>query len=376
MVLTVKAYLNARTPAGTELPSVSLPNPYYKSPGEVLEIVDSRIGQEYHGSAVWYLAADGQYYWSGGFVQTEFALANVDFANLPQDGKRTLIDECVRYFYPFFEKNTVGFTGLTSASKNKAATQPCIAVHVAKKKDGTQFKIPAGLEYKGFKIPTDVVEEGQPEPIAIGDSISSEKNNKGTAGFFFTANGQRYMVTNYHVVCRSRILQRKFSYDAAVKNEKITVSMPAFGRTIAGEVQFGMLDNYKDFAVIKVDQPHPNTATGYSFNGVYPQEQLYNDFKPNTHLVQMLGASSGFGSRHIQSLNARIPLKYFKTIPLELLRLIQIDKMTKPGDSGSSLIEQNLLVGLIVAESTSFSYAIPIGNVLPEIKKKLGNITF
>ena len=68
MKVTVTKYLNVRVGE----PSVNAPNYHYLAPGTILE-VDGQLyeGEPYDGITTWYKDAAGNYYWSGGFAESE-----------------------------------------------------------------------------------------------------------------------------------------------------------------------------------------------------------------------------------------------------------------------------------------------------------------
>jgi hypothetical protein len=79
----------------------------------------------------------------------------------------------------------------------------------------------------------------------------------------------------------------------------------------------------------------------------------------------MYGAMSGVVPGQITSLDAN---KDFTSddglINNSMLELLQLSKVSKDGDSGSPVLMDGKLIGIIVGSDPENSYAIPIANIL------------
>lgn len=74
MILTASKYVNARIGS----PSTSANNPVFLRPGDKVNIVCKVIGEVIEGNDEWLLADSDQFFWSGGFEQTEF-IQNIEY---------------------------------------------------------------------------------------------------------------------------------------------------------------------------------------------------------------------------------------------------------------------------------------------------------
>jgi hypothetical protein len=372
MKLTVNKYLNARTGAAT----VEAANPYYKNPGDVLDIIEAEVGQEYEGSTIWYKADDGQFYWSGGFEEIDFELQQaIGFYQLTKQNQLLLIKESVSYFFSIFKRKISGFYGLSFSYKNYDPNNiPCLIFQVESKNSNPTFFIPPVLKYKGFRLVTDVVQAQAPKAHGMGESISSEPNISGTVGFYCRdALGQYYIVTNYHVVAKKFIITGKYSYDYE-RDPEVRISIPCFGNNTSGRLMYGCLDYYIDYAIVKVNLQGSNSIGAYLFSGMASLDEIEKNFRPNNFVGVIYGAVSKLKSNTIKALNQFAPIDYYGMLKHELYGLIQLENMSTDGDSGAALTRNGQVIGLIVAGSADSTYAIPITRVIEEIKSKLGNI--
>lgn len=373
MKLTVNKYLNARTGAAT----VEAPNPYFKNPGDVLEIVEAEVGQEYEGSAIWYKADDGQFYWSGGFEEVEFELNQAKPISHLTNGKQIqIIKESVQYYFSFFKRKVKGFVGLSFSNKNYNPNNvPCLVIQVQLKQTSNDYTIPKMVWFKGFNVVTDVVQAAIPRAHAMGDCISSMPGVSGTVGFYCKdSKGQSYVVTNYHVVSKKFVLDGKYSYNFN-HDPEVKVSIPCFGNNTSGKLMYGCLDYYNDYAIIKVESQQQNSHGNYSFGGVSNLEEILKDFRPAAFVGVLYGATSKLQSNTIKALNQFAPINYYDRTTHELYGLIQLNKMSSDGDSGAALTRNGRIIGLVVAGSPDSTYAIPITRIINEIENKLGTIT-
>jgi hypothetical protein len=368
MKVTVKDHLNARSGA----PFTTSTNPYYREPGEVMEIQQVLIGQEIEGVSVWYLCDYGQYYCSGGFAETDFELPGVNISELKESDQYALLKECVNAFYTLYSKNVATFTGLGVSRKKRGGNYHnhlSLVVQVAVK-GSANFEIKP-LRYKGFRIPTDVDPASKAKPITPGAAVSRVKSlNTGTIGFYGNDGADDLLVTNYHVVCDHLITTGKLKYDIPNGPPFIDVQTPAASLnlpiSLTGKLKFGILSEYRDLAIVKLPP------------GIYLNRNGINTFSGHIELSKVQDSTQVqvWGSRF----NTTTLVGRYHSEPIDypglskdhvLSGLIKLDLCTIPGDSGSPIVFNNKLVGIVVAEDSMYTYGIPIETILTPTLKVL-----
>lgn len=154
--VTVTSYLNART----DMPSPKAPNPSYLSPGALLEIDDAVCGEEIEGNCIWYHSTDGSYYWSGGTQNTNFILEGKSLDHLAVQDQLQVVGSLKNEISNSLE-NRSGINGCSVGRKNGVLNGPvCLLVYVNVKQptNDPDNLIPDFISYRGYSIPTDVVE--------------------------------------------------------------------------------------------------------------------------------------------------------------------------------------------------------------------------
>lgn len=355
--------------------------PYgYLTEGSVVEISGISIGEKIDSSSVWYKAGDGFYYWGGGFENVAFIFPGTDFKQLPLTEQMELASEAMDYYYETLAQKITGFTGMSISfkeSKGRYREYYALVIQVTKKADTVPFQVPDSFPYRGYAIPTDVVEALQTVSAGLGTSISRKTVlSHGSGGFITTRQNSKtkVLVTNYHVAFTDLMsgMPRKLVFAQGDFIKQAEVVMPANdeeGSVVIGRVVEGRLDSFNDIALIQLETNSTiNNEIEFigAIRGIKTLDKIKENFRPQTITVQMFGARSKFKKGFIHSFNARQPIAYLNGEFVHVLKgLIQVSSMSQPGDSGSAVVDTtNHLVGMLVAADNNFSYILPIENIL------------
>ena len=160
MKALVKTYLNIRT----DRPAIELNNnPGYYNPGEEIEVLDTVIGQRYKGNSIWYRLANNAFVWSGGIDGDDFIWNPETFENLTGEEQNEVLLLAKEHYSNIMLSDAYGVTGIFIGRKKSDGVETgslCLSFQVNNKADHhTSKAIPAILPFKGFAIPTDVMED-------------------------------------------------------------------------------------------------------------------------------------------------------------------------------------------------------------------------
>lgn len=384
MQLTVSKYLNARK----EKPAASAFCPFYRSPGETILINKVVIGEKLDGNSIWYYApSDNCYYWSGGFLETEFSLPEAEIL-LQEKEYITLMAEAQVYFlsrYLLYDKN---ITGISVADKRVGTAGDTKKGHflvfqVEKKTVRPVITIPPVLYYKGCIINTDIVEAGFASfqsAFFLGESLSRKNETEwGTCGLKVEGtewfNQGTFILTNYHVAAFD--LLRNQIYDYWVEGEKKLKEcvMPSWiserKRSVSiGHLFQGSFLGGRDIALIKLDDPgavlSATDANGYVRECI----DIFNDPSFKGWELTLFGAASKRRTGTIISVNAQQRFSLNDRVYLKE-GLIQLTRISQSGDSGALLLLGDKVAGLLIGADEHYSYMMPVQSILNEFKLKL-----
>ncbi len=363
-----------------QTPSNELPPQGYIDCGGVIEVTDVVLGKSIDGNSVWYKGDDGMYYWSGGMAKADFVFPGKVFANLTALQQAELAEQAMDYYYDFIAAKVLGFTGLAiglKKSRNQFQNYYALVIQVAAKSDMSSFPVPDHLPYCGFSIPTDLTQVTQAISSSLGMSISrSNMLSSGSIGFTTSRRNENklLLVTNFHVACADLMdaTPRINSFTTTDSIKEPDVVMPAKGSAgskIIGRIIEGRLDRFNDISLVEIDGAVAITNNIQSIGhiaGIQTLNKIKDGFRPGTITLQMFGAMSGFTTGVIESFSSTQPIRYLNGKLVHTLKgLIQVTRMSQPGDSGSAVVDMNKkLVGILVAADNSFSYLLPIENIL------------
>jgi hypothetical protein len=356
--------------------------------GSILEISDVVIGKSIDGNSIWYKADDGLYYWSGGINEVEFRSSATNFTSLSLELQFSLISQALKYYYSKYNLEGYGITGCSISLKHKDAENRyldhyAIVIHVAFKSDNAVKKIPSEINYKGFNIPTDVIEGNYVVACSLGKNAISRNEDAhpfGSPGFIAIRNNEKYLVTNYHVLCDDLLKQGHFNItEAFTFLDNCDVVMPSRGNQesmIIGLLTDACLDFHLDAALVKLDSDlltNEIESIG-KISGI-------RIFKPPSDTsvipsirIQLFGARSQkkiTGS--MKALKTIQPIRYNHNImqQMEDLYMAEMEEAVLEGDSGSAILDEDrALIGILVGKEFSGRkiFILPVEHILKNFR--------
>ncbi len=389
----VKTYLNIRT----DYPAIQLNNnPGYYKPGEEIDVTDTVIGQQYKGNSIWFRLPNNAFVWSGGIDGIEFIWSQESFKILDQQQQYEVLLMAKEYYAKKMLTDEYGVTGIYIGKKisgNTEATFLSLTFQVIKKADKLEWKkIPEVLAFKGFAIPTDIVEEDFIKMQFPGDGLAgkpggsiSRINDQDWGSCSFIAEKVEdeitnfYLVTNYHVAALDLLQQQQFSYDVSKHQEDLLpVVMPSWlaDANEKNEIGFlckGIFDEWHDTALIRITNEDvvSNMLTGDNrIEGVL--DVVDNPSFLGKRVTMYGGLSGKVGNKKIISVNSsqRGSVGGSDFIKSEL---IQVEKMSNGGDSGSPVMIDNQLAGIIIGADNNNTYVLSAAKIVSIFNLKISD---
>lgn len=388
MKITVKKYLNARSGK----PSIAAPNPFYKSPGDVLDIHDVVLGDEIEGNAIWYRCTlDACYYWSGGFTETHFLIPGLDFYTLTDQLKIAVIRQARYLLTTQLQQEIEGYRGNGIGLKNNNYTRGiALIVYVEKKINPRILTKPAAktVNLFGFSIPIDIIEIGNGSthnyeslnkqkakflesdiPLQLGGSISNTSGNKyGSRTLKVVKNNRPFLLTCFHVALREMVISSDpIRYTGDGDKNAIYPSpngTPTNTRQQLGKIAEGQYDDLYDYALIEIPNISSinNIMVDTPVSGYYEKDELHQLVNQS---VTMAGATSYRQSGVVFSIESTIRDISIGSTFRSYENIIVSEKISEVGDSGGPVIDQRgKLVGYIVGgNSFDKTYITPFYNL-------------
>ncbi|OMP75124.1 serine protease [[Flexibacter] sp. ATCC 35208] len=393
MKVVSNSYLNARVGA----PSITTSNPSWLRPGDEIDIDSVGIGDTIEGNSIWYHATNNCYYWSGGIDNIEFEFPGADFSTLTaKEAVEVAINLKNFLFDRYYKKNYI--TGIGVGYKNdEPADGICMTFLVSQKTDQVTL-IPEYFLFKGYRIPTDVklsasakthhydptnkercILADQGNPVHCGGRVlNGDKEICGTRTLFISKDEINYMLTCFHVVAMSEIVDSTDYFFGDLQAKKILFS--ASGKPF--QVSKGALNSFFDYALTEITHqdmdnkfPHP-FFTNTLIVDYYRKDELELGLR-----LYSFGATSGPQTGIINHVSFDVDLMAHDTIR-SYKGLIRTTKISEPGDSGSPVVGVNgKLIGYVVGgvETASetddtCSYLIPWYNVADQLDFKIINV--
>lgn len=381
MKVTVNKYLNARIGEA----STNAACKFYHTPGDTIEIDDILVGTEIDGNSVWYHCKDdGCYYWSGGIENHNEILGerrdNKSFTQIEELG---IYKSAVNELSIKFSKTVIGFKGIAAGYKEiggETQNDLSLIIYVDQKFTGPdKSTIPKEIDYKGFKLKTDVRPVGQihfqsifkdkVSPLTMGGSLAEvvkgSETSYGTRSLIVTKNKKDYLLTCFHVACNSLFL----ADETSLAKNSVFVNIPAISsksniQATQSKVTEGRIGSTYDYALIDADLASlVNSMTdGTPFNnGYYTLFELEQNFLKNRSFMK-LGATEPFKNEGAyKAYHASISIGNNFTMS----GLIEASNMSDHGDSGAPVIDKltNKLVGYIIGGSISSTYILPFARL-------------
>lgn len=330
-------------------------------------------------------------------------------AQVPMEVIREAIDRKFSEWKEVFD--IVAVAAGKKMTKGEMTDTNCLVFSpVEKVKAGDQYytPIPPDIRFtsvngRTYDIPTDVREEGsgiyassRPKllcdftvPKRPGCSVSRKVDisGSGTLGLKVWKEGKTYFLSCYHVLCAPELNDEQFDFSPLNSLGDTTVVSPSVedgGATgneplELGRVTEGCLNGQLDCAIAliensasvtdricKIDKPPllPLTIT--------------DDHATHRYPVKSVGRTTGIISGAIQEAAARCEINYWikgKWKTVSISGLVRTDQLTDGGDSGAPVVdEENNIVGIIIANSASFTYIVPIQRILSKFSVTLNQI--
>jgi hypothetical protein len=271
-----------------------------------------------------------------------------------------LQDYLANYYKDWLKIHGDNISGFSIDKKNGKGNY-CIIFHVGKKLDTNELKesniIPPYFEISFpngeiKKIKTDIEETGfsSLQFSLCQKNLPYGNRALGTVGVFVKdVNNYVYAVTNYHVAAWDRMLQNVYNFNG--DDNRIAVDSTNSDHVI------GIFSNEIDAAFVRVVN-----STGLSNNfasGNYIDTFAYGPITTDAigMNITVYSRKNPMGIDSILKNNSTIFNTMFNGLVLE--KVIMIDKVTDGGDSGSAVMFQNTLLGIIVGADDLYSYVIP-----------------
>jgi len=373
MELTLSYPLYIRTSPSNDEPPIGL-----LDESDVIDVSNIVIGKSLDGKSVWYQSANKEYYWSGGIENVDFTFAGSDINSLSQTHLMSFLSEAIEYCWSKY-KNITWLTGIFIGEKftdGKKTLDASLVFQVAEKKDVTgSEKIPSNIFFKGFSIPTDVIPvkialfDAQPgdtcsriNVLDVWGSVGVKVRRKERGREFF------YFLTNYHVAAsnliRSGVLSYRFPQELGERQMVVPSQFSdPDNLEFIGALQEGVLSFFHDTALILLSDPSSCINRLPDGNLIDGGLDVFNDASFVGKPVTIYGAISKGKSNTIRSVNSTQRFEVEGRVH-EMKQLIQIEKFSLPGDSGSVVTIGNKIIGIHVGSDDQFSYAIPIMRIL------------
>lgn len=271
-----------------------------------------------------------------------------------------LQDYIVKMYSQWFDIHKENISGFRIGKKNGKGNYS-IVFHVGKKIDKSQVNssnvIPPYFEIdfpngQRKKIKTDVEETGfsKLQFSVCHKNLSNGETAIGTVGVFVKdSNNYIYAITNYHVACWDSMLLNIFSFNNVDNN--VIVHNTVSNRVI------GLFSNEIDAAFVRVT--NPTGLSNHFQSGNYIQSYANGPITPNAIGMKVTVYSRGnpMGINSEIRSNSAIFNTWFRGLKLE--KVIMLDRISDGGDSGSAVMFQNILLGIIVGADNLYSYVVP-----------------
>ncbi len=369
-------------------PSNNNPPVDYLIDGSILEIKDVVIGKPIDGNSIWYEGVDGLYYWSGGINEVEFRSPGASFTSLSLELQYSLISQAMKYYFSKYELEDYGITGCSVSLKHKDAENRylghyAMVIHVVLKSDQVVKKIPSEINYKGFNIPTDIIQSNYAVACSLGRNAISRNEDAhpfGSPGFIAIRDNERYLVTNYHVLCDDLLKQHHFNItEAFTFLDNCDVVMPSRGNdesAIIGLLTDARLDFHLDAALVRLD-------SDLLTNEIESIGKIagIRIFKPPADTsvipsirIQLFGARSQKKiTGTMKALKTIQPIRYNHNIlqQMEDLYMAEMEEAVLEGDSGSAILDEDrALIGILVGKEFSGRkiFILPVERIIQNFR--------
>ncbi len=348
----------------------------YLEVNSVIEVKQIVAGKPLDGISIWFYADDGFYYWGGG-VNFNEAEEFINWDELNEEIKLSILISITNDTAYWIEKNVIGALGFAVGYKNDSNSSGLALSIFVDMKIITE-NVPKTIVYIGVGgIPTDIKEAGEikhnlaneiltPDedlPMRMGGSISV-KNPKefGTRGLLLTKDKKQFLLTCFHVLLSEfpkntlyeGVPVRLAEYPSPLKNSSVEIK--------TGLITYGCYDSNNDFALVKLENVN-DFINGFGrsrFKGFHDANTISSLLDKQ---VTTAGAVSNFQQGKVLDTNATVTITQ---TGMRFENVVITKKLSVPGDSGAPVIdENNKIVGIVIASDDSLrSYILPIHNLI------------
>ena len=377
--------------------------------GETVAILHRTKGSSFEGSDEWYELEEGVFSWAGGInvgseevgltVKVNESIETNRFRSLSNEEQRKVIHNLIQEKASGLKNEFPEIQGFSARKKLiRDVTQSYYALHIdviekKQEKSNTDI-IPTQIRFIAkdnhvYAIPTDITGVGENRiahfigdnemPKKLGLSCSRKGDfSCGTIGLKVYKNGIPHLLSCYHVLCEPEMNNEitTFSSGSSVTNT-ITVVSPGTREDGANckeiaEITEGVLNNSLDVALARLKDNNDLVNEYFNHNGTpNGRVELTTEDTSGKITVKLFGRTSekrrGKLTDHYQD------IVYFNNYPSgtisELHGLIVTEKISEPGDSGATVVNnQNEIIGLLVGSNSKKSYLIPINRIFRKLK--------
>jgi hypothetical protein len=344
----------------------------------VINVSNIVVGNPIDGNGIWYQDQSNRYFWSGAVDDMDFRFPGADINGLSRQQKMIVLAEVIEYCWIRY-RHVKGLTGIFIGEKytdSNIITDASLVFQVEEKRNVSgDEKIPSEIVFKGFCIPTDVVSvqianfEARPgdtcsriKVLDVWGSVGVKvKRREGERDFFF-------FLTNYHVAASSLIANGIFSYNPgeALDDRQMMVPSQSAAPTavdFVGALHEGHLSSLNDIALVMLRDPASFTNSLPTGDELQGHLDIFNKSEFVGATATICGAKSGVQRSRIRSVNSTQKFDVPGGVH-EMKKLIQIERFSEAGDSGSAVLIGNKIIGLHVGSDDQFSYAIPVSRIL------------
>lgn len=379
MKLTVGKYLNARQGSA----STSAANPFYLDPATQVEIVAVEIGTDIEGNAIWYQDDTGHYYWSGGFLDSGFALAifktpkSFSGKNVPFEVaflNSMLVDFISKYDDISILAAGIGETSYASLGIIVTLNRDIVTTPLS--------TIPHSVVYKGYSIfveqqiksaakPNNIIYKDQKYPLVMGGSLENGLvSTFGTRGLKLALDNNIVILTCYHVGCYNLLKESKYSFDKSSIPIRFPAQVSQSNPTLSvmGQIIHGSLGNGLDYSLVQVFRP--KLFLPQLRNGAIPND-YYSSFDISELVIGKVLTCHGCITHKSGKITKPFAAASFQSIDydyvgrIKLSGLIETEDISVEGDSGAAVVDdKNKLVGILVGSDENRSYIMPYFKLL------------
>lgn len=274
----------------------------------------------------------------------------------------------------------IGISEKTTEGNNTGALSLCFYVEkkIAKSKiKAGKLVPPVVASPHGMAVLTDIKAIGRirpqvlkrVKPVQSGYSVGHEDITAGTLGAIVTKGGKKYLLSNSHVLANSGLGKVKDSvfYPGPADGNKAPTHLVG---TLAHFAKFkvgGDFTNRVDAALCLVDKGRLDQLD-FSVHGL---KGAPNTIAPKRGMaVLKMGRTTGKTEGEIIDVNFRVVIAYDGVGPVGFLDQVLCTRYTKPGDSGSLVVDKasGKILGLHFAGANGGSVFNPIADVIAALK--------